>query len=169
MARRLSLILASLMLNVLIACGGDQTAEYESVIDDILEPITALNGEVGAAIAALGEVDEAEAQTAGGVEALIDLRNAAAALEMEAQTAQDRLGQMDVPGKCRQFHDLMTAAMTEFEQMGAEYAQGADIFGEDRGDELIDIAALERGDAHLLAAQQKLNEAAGGPSEACSG
>jgi hypothetical protein len=157
-----------LLAVLLSACGTAQTAEYESVVEDILEPITALNAEIGVAIGALGELDENEAQTAGGVEALIGLRNAAAALEMEAATALERLNEMDVPGKCRQFHDLVTAAMAEFEQMGAEYAQGADIFGQDRGDELIDVAALERGDARLMAAQQKLTEAAGGPSDECS-
>ena len=151
------------------ACGADDTQQYEKRIEGILEPVTALNSEIGVSINALAQVEGGGAVETGGVEALINLRNASVALEMEARQAAGLLADMDVPSQCRAFHDLVASAMGEFEQMGAEYAQGADIFADDRGSELIDIPALERGDAHLLAAQEKLAEAAGAPGEECAG
>ena len=167
--RSLTVIVCAFFTLWLSACGGaDDTQEYERRIEGILEPITALNREIATSINALRGV-EGDGQVETGGVALINLRNASVALEMEARQAVQLLGEMGVPSQCQGFHDLVTSAMNEFEQMGAEYAQGADIFADGRGSELIDVPALERGGAHLLAAQEELTEAAGTPADECSG
>ena len=170
-ARRalLSVLAFAVLAAVFAGCTGEDTVPYERGIEDILSPVTALNAEIGEAISAIASSSGGQSGGPSGVSALIDLRNNAVALEMEAGQALHRLQDMDIPSGCREFHDLLTAAMAEFELMGAEYAAGADIFAEGRGEELIDVAALDRANAHLQTAEQKLNEASGAPADACSG
>src|SRR3546814_8568812 len=116
-------------------------------MEEILEPITARNGEIGAAIGVVGTYGDDDVSIATSLDALISLRDASAALDAEAGYALERLAELDVTGKCQQFHDLVTAAMGAFQQMGAEYALGVDITADGLEDEqLIDLEAFGRGD-----------------------